>query len=238
VHDPATADSLKPWYRLLCKRPTFHDTYLPTFNRPNVHLVDTHGRGVERATEKGLVVDGVEYELDCLILATGFDTGSSYTERQAYDVVGRNGVKLSDKWGQGYRTFHGFYTNGFPNLFFMGGTQKGGTPNVPHSMRVQAEHISWVISQIRVKGADVVEANLDAEQEWDSMIRAAMSVEVSFLTDCTPGYFNNEGKPYDPKALRFGGFPHGSEVYFQLLRDWRDEGELAGLTVQTIAGSG
>ena len=71
VTDPATAEALKPWYKAFCKRPCFHDEYLDTFNRPNVHLVDTHGRGVERITERGVVVDGHEYELDCLIYATG-----------------------------------------------------------------------------------------------------------------------------------------------------------------------
>ena len=235
VKDKATADSLKPWYRVLCKRPTFHDTYLPTFNRPNVHLVDTHGRGVERATEKGLVVDGKEYELDCLILATGFDTGSSATKRAGYDVIGRNGVKMSDKFAQGYITFHGFYTNGFPNLFLMGSTQKGGTPNVPHSMRVQADHIAWVVSQLQARGATLFEAEKDAESAWDERIRTPMTTEVAFLTDCTPGYFNNEGKPYDPNALRFGGFAEGSVVYFKLLDDWRDEGNLAGLSVGALA---
>jgi cation diffusion facilitator CzcD-associated flavoprotein CzcO len=237
VHDPATAESLKPWYRLLCKRPAFHDTYLPTFNRPNVHLVDTHGRGVERATAKGLVVEGKEYELDCLILATGFDTGSSATKRAGYDVIGRNGVKMSDKFSQGYRTFHGFYSNGFPNLFIMGITQKGGTPNVPHSMRVQADHIAWVVSKIRSKGENLFEANLDAEQTWDALIREPMMQPVAFLTDCTPGYFNNEGKPYDPNSIRFGGFAGGPVAYFKILDDWKDAGELEGLTVGAFASS-
>jgi cation diffusion facilitator CzcD-associated flavoprotein CzcO len=236
VHDQATADSLKPWYRLLCKRPAFHDYYLPTFNRPNVHLIDTHGRGVERATEKGLVVDGKVYELDCLILATGFDTGSSANRRAGYDVTGRGGVKMSDKFKQGYITFHGFYTNGFPNLFLMGNTQKGGTPNVPHSMRVQADHIAWVVSQILAKGEKLFEVDPAAEKQWDQRIREPLMTQVSFLTDCTPGYFNNEGKPYDPNALRFGGFAEGSVVYFKILDDWRKAGDLEGLSVGALAG--
>jgi cation diffusion facilitator CzcD-associated flavoprotein CzcO len=230
VHDKATADSLKPWYRLLCKRPAFHDTYLPTFNRPNVHLVDSHGRGIERATKTGLVVEGKEYELDCLILATGFNVNGSFTERQAYDVIGRNGAKLSEKWGEGFRTFHGFYTNGFPNMFFMGGTQKAITPNVPHGMRETADHVAWVISQVEAKGAGTIEADLDAEQKYDGMIREIMSQPIQFRTDCTPGWFNNEGKPYDP-IVQFSIYPDNSENYFKMLREWRAAGDFAGMTV-------
>ena len=104
VEDPATAEKLKPWYRQFCKRPCFHDEYLPTFNRPNVHLVDTEGLGVERLTERGVVVNGTEYEVDCLIFATGFEVGTGYTRRSGYDLVGRDGVLLSDKWQDGLRT--------------------------------------------------------------------------------------------------------------------------------------
>src|SRR5438876_1114099 len=76
VEDKETADALKPWYRQFCKRPCFHDEYLDTFNRPNVTLVDTEGRGVERMTERGIVANGVEYEVDCIIYATGFEVGT------------------------------------------------------------------------------------------------------------------------------------------------------------------
>ena len=100
VDDPATAEALKPWYRQFCKRPCFHDDYIATFNRPNVTLVDTKGRGVERITEQGVVVAGVEYELDCLIFATGFEVGTQYTHRAACDLEGRDGITLSDKWGK------------------------------------------------------------------------------------------------------------------------------------------
>ena len=131
--------------------PTCRRSTGPTCTWSTLTAVASNGR-----RQKGLVVDGKEYELDCLILATGFDTGSSATKRAGYDVIGRNGVKMSDKFAQGYRTFHGFYSNGFPNLFIMGITQKGGTPNVPHSMRVQADHIAWVVSQDPVQGREPV----------------------------------------------------------------------------------
>ena len=120
VEDPATAEALKPWYRQFCKRPCFHDEYLPTFNLPNVTLVDTEGRGVERITEKGIVAGGGEYEVDCIVFATGFEVGTGYTRRAGYDILGRNGQLLSEKWENGPRTLHGMQTADFPNCFFMG----------------------------------------------------------------------------------------------------------------------
>ena len=115
--DRDTAEALKPWYGYFCKRPCFHDDYLATFNRPNVALVDTHGRGVRCITERGVVVDGTEYELDCLIFATGFEVGTDYTRRTGFEVIGRDGVTLSDTWRDGVRTLHGLCVAGFPNLF-------------------------------------------------------------------------------------------------------------------------
>jgi cyclohexanone monooxygenase len=107
VKDPKTAEALKPWYRQFCKRPTFNDDYLPTFNRPNVTLVDTLGRGVDRVTETGLVFDNIAYEVDCIIFATGFEVGTAYTRRSGFEVYGRDGRKLTDYWSSGLRTLHG-----------------------------------------------------------------------------------------------------------------------------------
>jgi cyclohexanone monooxygenase len=115
VSDPEAAEALKPWFGQWCKRPTFNDEYLPTFNRPNVTLVDTSGKGVDRVTAHGVVVNGVEYEVDCLIFATGFEVGTAYTRRAEFGMYGRNGVSLSDAWAKGMRTFHGFLSHGFPH---------------------------------------------------------------------------------------------------------------------------
>ena len=152
VEDPATAEALKPWYRQFCKRPCFHDEYLPTFNLPNVTLVDTEGRGVERITEKGVVAGGVEYEVDCIVFATGFEVGTGYTRRAGYDILGRNGQQLSEKWGNGPRTLHGMQTADFPNCFFLGFTHTAVTVNVPQALNEQAMHISYMISQVRDQG--------------------------------------------------------------------------------------
>ena len=117
VDDPATADALKPWYGQWCKRPTFNDEYLPTFNRPNVKLVDTKGKGVDRITEHGVVVDGVEYEVDCLVFATGFEVGTAYTRRAQFEMYGRRGKSTeADYWAKGMRTHHGFLSQRLPEL--------------------------------------------------------------------------------------------------------------------------
>jgi cyclohexanone monooxygenase len=142
VEDPAIAAALKPWYRQFCKRPCFHDEYLQTYNRPNVSLVDTHGKGVERLTEHGVVANGREYELDCLIFATGFEVGTAYTRRAGYDIIGRDGVTLSQHWADGLRTLHGLTTHGFPNCFFLGFTQTAITISVPQALNEQASSSS------------------------------------------------------------------------------------------------
>ena len=134
VADPRTAEALKPYYRQFCKRPCFHDDYLATFNRPNVRLVDTQGRGVERITERGIVVDGTEYELDCIIYATGFEVGTDYTRRSGYELVGRDGITLTQKWANGASTLHGLHSRGFPNCFIFSLTQSGFTVNFPHML--------------------------------------------------------------------------------------------------------
>ena len=132
VDDPETAEKLKPYYQMFCKRPTFNDEYLPTFNRPNVHLVDTDGKGVERITENGLVVAGIEYEVDCIVYSTGFEVGTSFTRRSGFDAVGRGGRLLSEHWQDGTRSLHGMGSHGFPNLFVSQISQAAFTANFPH----------------------------------------------------------------------------------------------------------
>ncbi len=185
VEDPATAEALKPWYRQFCKRPCFHDEYLPTFNRPNVTLVDTEGKGVERITEKGVVAGGVEYEVDCIIFATGFEVGTSYTRRAGYNIIGRNSQPLSDKWADGWRTLHGLQTNCFPNCFFLGFTQTAVTVNVPHALNEQAKHVTYMLDQMRQKGATRIEATLDAETAWLAEMQDKARITEKFYAECT-----------------------------------------------------
>ena len=171
VDDPDVAESLKPYYRQFCKRPCFHDEYLPTFNLANVHLVDTDGKGVERFTETGLVANGEHIELDCIIFATGFEVGTNYVRRAGYDTVGRAGRQLSEKWKNGLRTVHGLQTEGFPNAFFMGFNQGAVTVNIPQTLNEQAVQIAYMLDQVRARGGSQIEATPEGEQAWvDEMI--------------------------------------------------------------------
>jgi cyclohexanone monooxygenase len=235
VEDAHTAEVLKPWYRVFCKRPCFNDDYLDTFNRPNVTLVDTDGQGVDRITETGVVVGDTTYELDCLIFATGFEVGTTYIRRAGFDVVGRDGLKLSEKWSNGLRTFHGFHSSGFPNLFHLGVTQTGITVNVSYMLTEQSEHIAYIVRRCLQGGFDMVEATSQAEDDWVATIQRLSPNNQKFLAECTPGYFNNEGRPGSPHSLQAGQYGLGAQAFFDLLRDWRQEGSLDGLVLTPVA---
>lgn len=229
VEDPETAEALKPYYRQFCKRPCFDDEYLPTFNRKNVTLVDTQGRGVDRIARNMVVAGGAEYEVDCLIFATGFEVGTSYWRRAGYDVRGRNGRPLSEKWSGGLSTFQGFLTGGFPNCFFMMGFQSGLPPNLVHAINEQSKHVAHLIGHAVAKGVTTVECKEDAEAEWVRMIHESKSNSLHFQKDCTPSYLNNEGKPDEGDGWFGGYYGEGPEAYFQLLRDWRAAGTFEGI---------
>jgi cyclohexanone monooxygenase len=229
VTDPKTAEALKPWYRQFCKRPTFNDDYLPTFNRPNVTLVDTLGRGVDRVTENALVVDGVEYEVDCIIFATGFEVGTAYTRRAGFEVIGRGGQTLTDQWSDGLKTLHGFYSHGFPNCFHLGITQNTLTPNFPHMLDEQAGHVAQVVRRANERQAARIEPTPEAQAEWLETIRANALQNIAFRSDCTPGYYNGEGRAGEGAGLFDGLYGPGSDAFFELARAWREEQDMAGL---------
>tara|TARA_R110002124_G_scaffold27852_13_gene99183 strand:+ start:2239 stop:4044 length:1806 start_codon:yes stop_codon:yes gene_type:complete len=232
VSDTETANALKPWYRQFCKRPCFHDDYLATFNRPNVELVHTDGQGVEKITETAIVANGKTYEIDCLIYATGFEVGTEYTRRAGYDVGGRDGHKLSEHWADGYRSMHGMLVNGFPNLIVMGTTQAGFTANYPHLLDEQAKQIGYLITEAEKRQAKVFEVTETAEEAWvDEIIDKAMMRE-KFLEECTPGYYNNEGK-LSKMARQNTSYGAGSNAYFAILEGWRNTGTMEGLEFQT-----
>ncbi len=228
VADQDTAEALKPYYRQFCKRPCFHDEYLATFNRDNVELIDTEGKGIDRITEKGVVANGVEYEVDCLIFATGFEVGTDYTRRAGYDLHGRDGLSLKDKWSEGMQTLHGLHTHGFPNCFIIHQSQGAFTANFPHAMDEQAKHIAYIMGECRKGNVRTVEASKEAEDAWVEEIRRLARGNSSYQESCTPGYYNNEGKP-NPKSVQNGPYGKGSVKFFELLKQWRDEGVMDGL---------
>jgi cyclohexanone monooxygenase len=228
VEDPATAEALKPYYRQFCKRPCFHDEYLQSFNRPNVTLVETGGKGVERITEAGVVAGGKEYPLDCLIFATGFEVGTDYERRAGYRLVGRGGTSLTEKWRDGIRTLHGIHMHGFPNCFMMSISQSGFTVNFPYMINEQAKHIAYVIHRALGDGLRTVEVTEAAETEWVETVIARSVISADFAEQCTPGYYNNEGKP--GAVGRQNGFFFGGPMEFvEILAAWRADGGMKGL---------
>ena len=218
VDDPATAELLKPWYRYMCKRPCFSDHYLQTFNRENVTLVDTadHG-GITRMTEDAVVVGDTEYPVDCVIFATGFDVGVSGVVSGTMPVRGRGGQSLLDSWRHGPRTLHGFYSDGFPNLFQLGSLQNANAVNFTNILLEQAEHIAAVIAEGIKTGARAIEPTSKAVEEWGRTIRENALDNAAFQAECTPGYYNREG------AGGTGGTSYGPGpvAFHRMLAHWR-----------------
>ena len=237
VADPRTRDALKPWYNYFCKRPCFHDGYLQSFNRPNVTLVDTDGLGVTAMGHRGPIVDGVEYEVDCLIFATGFEYNSPRTRRAGYEVVGRDGITMSDKWADGLRTLHGMMSNGFPNLMF--------TPGLNSQFATLVINFVHALWEFAIHAADIYagcleqqcsfEVTAQAEASWVETIleRSPRNSVLSrqsrqFLNQCTPGYYNNEGHLDDlpPQNVFYGGT---ASEFYEILARWRAGGGFPGL---------
>lgn len=214
VEDPATAAALKPYYPYGCKRPTFHDDYLPTFNLPHVTLVDTAPRGVQAINERGVVHDGVEYPLDVLIYATGFLWMATSTFNM---ITGRNGQSLKEKWDEhGTRTFLGMQSAGFPNLLIMSGPQGGGASfNFTDVIESHVDYVVWMLTEMRERGASVVDITEESEIEFAEHCRAA-DVMTSPLRDCVT-YYNGHGEA-EPGSLAY----YGGRQWFRYFKDARE----------------
>lgn len=231
VQDRETADALKPWYRFLCKRPCFNDDYLPTFNRKNVSLIDVStSKGVERITEKGICAAGIEYEVDCIIYASGFEVTTDLKRRYGIDAIeGRHGVSLYKHWANGFQTLHGMTTNGFPNLFFTGFTQTALTAAHNLMYDQQGGHIAYIVQQALARGAQTVEPSEEAQNAWVATVRGSSVSDPQFAKDCTPSYYNNEGAVLERSPLFGEPYGPGYSKFDQLLKTWRDNGRLEGL---------
>jgi cation diffusion facilitator CzcD-associated flavoprotein CzcO len=236
VDDPATAESLKPYYRYLCKRPCFHDEYLSTFNRPNVTLVDCPA-GIERIVAEGPLVEGRTYELDCLVYATGFEAEMTPLYRRAgHDIVGRGGITLAEKWADGAATIFGMMSRGFPNLFAMPapGQQAVVTVNYTQLAVLGAEVVGATIAALVAKGAPTFEVRAEAEDAWTAKVVESFVDPSAVMSACTPSRINNEGHPelLNPRNANYG---RGFGDYFgyrDRLHAWLEAGDFEGLELR------
>ena len=234
VKDPETADKLKAYYNQFCKRPTFNDHYLETFNRDNVELVDVSAtQGVEAINERGIVANGKEYEVDCIIYASGFEITSSYERRLGIPIFGMGGQSIYKHWQDGMRSMHGLMVSGFPNLYMCGGGfvfQLGA--NYAHGIDVQAGHVAYTISELSRRGIEAANVSHEAEEQWisDQLDTRISGFVLGGSPDtCTPGYYNQEGTSKRYRDVRRETYSKGVGAYMKLLRDWRESNTLEGL---------
>ncbi len=230
VHNRETADKLKAWYRQLCKRPTFHDEYLESFNRPSVTLVDCSvTKGVERINDDGLIVDGKEYKVDCIIYGSGFEVGGDMAKKNGFEITGQNGLTLTSYWKNGMRSKHGIHIHSFPNLFYQGlGQNAAYAVNVPHNYVEQGKTVGAILAHAKRHGYDRVEVTKGVEDAWVEKILSG--VPRQGMESCTPGYYNNEGRTEDMEIRRYyGAYPDGPLAYFKYLQKWRRDGIFDGI---------
>jgi len=230
IKDPATAELMMPWYSQSCKRPCFHDEYLPAFNRPNVHLVDTDGKGVNEINERGVIVNGVEYPVDLLIFASGFEVTTGYTHRLGFDPKGRNGVSLSEAWAEGPATLHGVLSNGFPNMFMISTVQGAQATNFVHSITEAAQHVSFLIEQCVKGDIATIEPETAAQENWFETLFAQLWGIARYNATCTPGYLNSEGGG-DMRSARAIAWMTSVLGFAEYVENWRQQGDLAGLVL-------
>jgi cyclohexanone monooxygenase len=229
VQNKAAAEALKPWYRQFCKRPTFNDEFLPTFNLPNVELIDvSESKGVERITKKGLIANGVEYEVDCIIYSTGFEANGDLRRRVGFDIYGRDGLSLYDHYTDGFRTLHGHSSRNFPNWFYVGISQNAISINITAMLDDQTKHVAYIISEVMGRQAKTIEVTEEGEESWVNVMRSMAAADGSFQQNCTPGYYNNEG--ITREAPKNGGmYILGINKFNALLAEWREKGDLEGM---------
>ena len=231
VKDPETAEKLKPWYGQSCKRPCFHDEYLPTFNRPNVHLVDTEGQGVDEITETGVVVNGVEYPVDLLVFASGFEVTSEYHHRLGFDPVGKGAIPLSEAWADGPGTLHGVLGRGFPNMLMISATQGGQAINFVHTITETAIHITHLIERALNENIATFEPTVEAQDAWFNVLIGTVWGTARYNAACTPGYLNNEGGVGTIRSGKSSSYMTSALEFVDILEQWRAAGNFPGYEV-------
>jgi cation diffusion facilitator CzcD-associated flavoprotein CzcO len=255
VKDPEVAQKLKPWYPGFCKRPCFHDEYLNSFNKPNVQLVDTDGRGIDEITEKDLIVNNEHYNVDVLILSTGYKSPFLYSPpgRVGVQVLGRNNVDLDEKWNNAVTTLHGIMSHDFPNMFWPGFIQAGANPNYTHIANEGAKHVAFLMAAGRTKSASeipkehpykykfTIETTAGAEEDWSQKI-ASQAYMFGVSAGCTPSYMNAEGEfegLRDPvklaKMARSLVWGKGQTDFDMTLDAWRQKGDFEGVDITPVS---
>lgn len=230
IADPATAEALKPYYHHMCKRPLSSDEFYPTFNRPNVTLLDVSDtQGLQEMTETGFIANGQEYEIDCMIFASGFEVTSDLERRWSIPTFeGRGGVSIYDHWREGPATLHGIMTHGFPNMGFIGYIQGGINSSVTEHFGRQGAHAAWVFAEALRRGLKVVEPSQAAQDAYVKTFNEIKLDVSEMMSRCPPGYFNNEGAENNKWAL-FPGWGYGWDHFEAMLAEWRAEGDMAGM---------
>lgn len=235
VGDPETAEALKPYYNWMCKRPLFVDGYFETFNRPNVKMIDTHGRGLDCVTETGIVFDGVDHAVDCIIVASGFEVGAPADRIAGFDLHGTDGITLPEYWQNQRRTLHGIFTHKFPNMGVISGLKQAGiTWNITFMNRRQAEHFAVTVRQCRQAGITRMEPTVAAEDRWLQILEEKAAKDISFLRECTPGYYNNEGQS-ERDSIWLSNYGGGPFEYMEVLRDWQKDGLVRDMALSSVA---
>jgi cation diffusion facilitator CzcD-associated flavoprotein CzcO len=229
VEDPETAEKLKPYWGKHCKRVCFHDEYLPAFNRPNVHLVDTEGRGVDQITRRGPVVDGVEYPVDVLIYASGFEVTTDLHQRLGFDPKGVGGVALSERWAKGAHTLHGVLASGFPNLLLISLVQGGFGTNFSHLLSESAKHVAHIVEACVERGIVAIEPEEAAEEDWLSVLHTVGAGGARYFQRCTPSFYNSEQQTIDTRAARNLTYSGSLLDYIGYLERWRHQPDFTGV---------
>jgi cation diffusion facilitator CzcD-associated flavoprotein CzcO len=248
VQDPVAADLLTPWYPGWCKRPCFHDDYLSALNKENVRLVDLRHGGLSHFTPSGVVANGEEYELDLIVLSTGYTvpvTRASPGSRGNISITGRHGMTMEAKWANGLATLHGVMTRDLPNLFFAGTSQAGACVNLTYSVDQNATHVAYILGKAferRPPNCDkvVLQPTHEGEEQWAGEV-LARAAAFRGIAGCTPGYLNGYGKSLDSLSpeqqvnmARLAAWGEGIASYVNRLEEWREKGELEGVEMKFL----
>lgn len=225
MSDPDQIKAIMPWYNYLCKRPLFSDDYLESLNGSNVKVIDTDGQGVSHIDETSVHANGEAYEVDCIIFATGFDVGAAAHKVGGYELVGRDGVSIDERWANGQRTVHGTQLHGFPNFHIVGATEQGTTAfNYTHVLSMQAKHAASIIDRCKAKGAICSEVTSDAEDRWLERMTTKHAIDLTkYFLDCTPGFLNNEGNVEGKSTFLGGTYGGGPIEYEKIITAWRED---------------